>query len=123
MLAEAWRALHLGETLADPVAWKSGGVTVDMLATFLGLLATIFPYLHVFASPEVAHAIGGAVLACYGAYSCFVRVATTPTLGIDRRDPAAPPLMSPVDDRRDNPDRPSIRGSDQTPGKLPGEGG
>lgn len=76
--------LKQGKVVADPVAWKSGQITVSYLAGFLGLIISIIKVfgIEVPVTDDQLTAIAGGALAVFGIFNPVVTVASTDKIGI-----------------------------------------
>jgi len=78
-ISALWRVFRAGESVADPVAWKRGQITVAMLTTLGGaVLALLQAFgVEIQISADQLAAIAGGLLAVVGVFNHVTTVAST----------------------------------------------
>ncbi|MBL8512155.1 MAG: hypothetical protein JNM52_10990 [Betaproteobacteria bacterium] len=94
-LSALWRVFRAGESVADPVAWKRGQITVAMLTTLGGAVLALLRAFDVRLdiSPDQMVAIASGILAIVGVFNQFSTAAST-----DKIDALGRAALQPVAD-------------------------
>jgi len=77
-------ALQAGKMVTNPVAWKQGQITVNVLVGLLGSIIAVLPLFgYVLDIDETTlNSIAGGVLAVFGVYNQIATSASTDKVGI-----------------------------------------